>query len=69
MVDKSAAGDELLGQALDQLKLALNLLDGAQAPGQIAAHVDLAIHQLRDAIEGRSTSQEPAQIAKKAELH
>jgi len=69
VVDKSAAGDELLGQALDQLQLALTLLDEAQAPGQIAAHVDLAIHQLRDAIEARGRSQEPAQIAKKAELH
>lgn len=36
----------MLHDALDHLRLALDLLDGAAAPPQIGAHVDLAIHQL-----------------------
>jgi hypothetical protein len=41
----------LLVQALGHLQAAIDLLDRAGAPGQIAAHVDLARHQLSDAIE------------------
>ena len=38
----------LLVQAFDHLQAAIELLDRAAAPGQIAAHVDLAVHQLFD---------------------
>lgn len=59
--------EQLLAQALVQLNSAIDLLDQAQAPEHIAAHVDLAIHQLRDAM---SASQQTAfQMAKNAELH
>lgn len=38
----------LLEAALEQLHSAIALLDRAGAPGQIAAHVDLAANQLAD---------------------
>lgn len=43
-------GVQTLTQALSQLQSALTLLDRAKAPAHIAAHVDLAIHQLGEAI-------------------
>ena len=43
-------GEIPLVQALTHLQAAIDLLDRAQAPGQIAAHVDLARHQLSGAI-------------------
>jgi hypothetical protein len=42
--------DSLLEQALEQLQSAIALLDCAGAPGQIAAHIDLAVNQLRDIV-------------------
>jgi hypothetical protein len=39
-----------LTSALNHLEAAIVLLDSAEAPAQIAAHVDLALHQLRAAI-------------------
>ena len=36
----------MLGEAFNQLQSAVELLDRAGAPGQIAANVDLAINQL-----------------------
>lgn len=42
---------ELLARALHQLRSAIELLDHAAAPGQIAAHVDLAACQVEDLIE------------------
>ena len=41
--------DQDVIDALQHLEAALALLDGAGAPAQIGAHVDLAICQLRDA--------------------
>lgn len=40
----------MLATALEHLQTAIELLDEAEAPGQIAAHVDLAAHQLADAL-------------------
>ena len=37
---------ELHGRALEHLREALALLDAAEAPGQIAARIDHAIHDL-----------------------
>lgn len=36
----------LVGQALEQLRSALRSLDDAGAPGDIGAHVDLAINRV-----------------------
>lgn len=53
-----AARNELMRTALDHLRQGIELLDQADAPGQIAAHVDLAVHQLNDAIDlGLKTNQ------------
>jgi hypothetical protein len=43
---------EMLREAADHLQSALGLLDCAEAPAHIGAHVDLAIHQLEDSIDG-----------------
>ena len=40
----------LLREALSLLSAALNLLDEADAPGDIGAHVDLAHERLRETI-------------------
>lgn len=51
MTDEPAGEDRrVLLLALDQLQRAINLMDQGHAPRHIAAHVDLAIHQLADAI-------------------
>lgn len=51
MSDEPVSDDrQLLLLALDQLQAAIGLLDQGGAPGHIAAHVDLAINQLADAI-------------------
>ena len=36
----------MLSEALEQLRSTLRLLDGAEAPAEIGAHIDLAAHQL-----------------------
>lgn len=46
-----------LAQALVQLRSALELLDRATAPGQIGAHIDLAIHQLEAQLARVSSTQ------------
>lgn len=43
--------EELLARALMHLRAAIELLDLADAPAQIAAHVDLGACQLADLIE------------------
>ena len=43
---------DILRDALDHLGIALGLLDLAGAPAQIGAHVDLAAHQLGEALDG-----------------
>lgn len=50
MKGNEATQTDLMTAALDLLRRAIDLLDQAEAPGQIAAHVDLAVHQLADAI-------------------
>ena len=42
--------ERMLGKALAQLRSAIELLDRASAPGHIAAHIDLAVHQLECAL-------------------
>jgi hypothetical protein len=41
-----SARRRMLSEALEQLKSALRLLDGSEAPAEIGAHIDLAAHQL-----------------------
>lgn len=50
MIDGS--GDALLGEALKLLRAALDLLDRADAPGDIGAHVDHVLQRLRDLVDG-----------------
>ena len=52
MANKCSADDNQLEQALQQLQSAIKLLDSGNAPAQIAAHVDLAAHQLTEFIHG-----------------
>lgn len=47
---------QMLRAALDHLESSLQLLDEADAPAEIGAHVDLAIHRLRAALEPSSAS-------------
>lgn len=42
--------EPLLGQALDLMARALNLLDEGNAPAEIGCHLDLAICRLADAL-------------------
>lgn len=53
--------DQAVIDALKHLEAALELLDGANAPAQIGAHVDLAICQLRDAFALRPERPDIAQ--------
>ncbi len=46
MEDKGQCRRQMLLDAANHLQSAIDLLDGAAAPGQIAAHVDLALHRL-----------------------
>jgi hypothetical protein len=46
-----------LKDALRHLRAGLDLLDRAGAPGQIGAHVDLAIHKLEGAIAAGKVSE------------
>lgn len=45
--ESSAAGAGL-GEALTRMTTALQLLDSADAPADIAAHLDLAVHRLQE---------------------
>lgn len=47
--------EQMLASALEHLRAALELLDSAEAPAHIGAHVDLALNQLEDeAMSARS---------------
>jgi hypothetical protein len=46
MTNKTSSRQQMLTDAANHLQAAMDLLDGAGAPGHIAAHVDLALHQL-----------------------
>lgn len=48
MSDNDNSNQKLLTSALVHLQSAIELLDRAAAPGQIAAHVDLAASQLEN---------------------
>jgi hypothetical protein len=48
--DKNLGRQQMLCDAADYLQSAIDLLDGAAAPGHIAAHVDLGLQQLKDII-------------------
>ena len=47
-----------LGKALEHLRTAIAILDRANAPAQIAAHIDLATCQLQDFVEGKGSTQD-----------
>lgn len=53
--------------ALALLEQALDLIDRFDGPGEVGAHVDLAIHRLRDAIPDEEAAGEqastPAELA------
>ena len=51
--------------ALALLEQALNLIDRFDGPGEVGAHVDLAIHRLRDAIPEKAAGE---QASKSSEL-
>jgi hypothetical protein len=53
-------------EVLQQLQSAIEMLDRMDAPGQIAAHIDLAMHQLQDAIDGEIAGAKLDQIERKA---
>lgn len=57
--------DSLLEQALEQLQSAIALLDCAGAPGQIAAHIDLAVNQLRDIVSPHKAHSVACKLATK----
>lgn len=58
-LEPSSERDCALVQALGHLQQAIELLDNAGAPPNIAAHLDLAVHQLAVVIqsEGPDTGQ------------
>jgi len=45
-------GGQAYLEVLRQLQSAIEILDRMDAPGQIAAHIDLAMHRLQDVIDG-----------------
>lgn len=53
MADRS--NSSILGDALQHLLRAIALLDAADAPGNIAAHADLAAQQLKELIVAPDT--------------
>lgn len=55
--------------ALEHLQLAIRLLDESNAPAHIAAHVDLAVHQLQEAITTRPSNYRIGQMDTNAEPH
>lgn len=55
--------------ALEHLQFAIRLLDESNAPAHIAAHVDLAVHQLQEAINTRPPNYHLGQMDTNAEPH
>lgn len=49
----------LLSEAAAHLKAALSLLDKADAPGHVGAHVDLAICELEEVLQKRQRPSQP----------
>jgi hypothetical protein len=50
MSARAESAEQLMREALGQLRSAIELLDRASAPGQIAANVDLAAAQLEQTL-------------------
>lgn len=65
-IDHRSARAQLYSEALDRLQSAIEMLDRANAPGHIAAHVDLAMHQLQDVIDRESSEGHADQSQSKA---
>jgi len=61
----SRARGDLLADAQAHLTSALDLLDLAQAPAQIGAHVDLALNQLAAVIEAEPQASPVSQAAQR----
>lgn len=55
--------------ALEHLQLAIRLLDDSDAPAHIAAHIDLAVHQLQEAINCDPRNSRFGQMDTNAEPH
>ena len=55
--DSGEARQRMLTDAFNHLQAALDLLDGADAPGNIAAHADLAARQLEDLLAPGRTAE------------
>ena len=64
-----AGHPKLLSNALEHLRLALHLLDETDAPAEIGARVDLAIHELYLVIARVSAGQDFTQIDGNADPH
>lgn len=60
MADRS--NSSILGDALQHLLRAIALLDAADAPGNIAAHADLAAQQLREMIAAPDAGRSPDRV-------
>ena len=60
-VDRAQSVNRELNLALEHLRKALAQLDQVGAPGQIGAHIDLAVHQLQDLISGDLEGSEHSQ--------
>jgi hypothetical protein len=60
---------QLYTDALQRLESAVDILDRANAPGHIAAHIDLAMHQLKSVIDAEIASTRTPESAKKAAPH
>ena len=58
---------EMMSDALEQLRSALQLLDGAQAPAEIGAKIDFAIHELFLVLAGMSARGALARVDRHAE--
>lgn len=59
----SDSREELFARALDHIRSAIQLLDLAAAPNQIAAHVDLSACQLADLIGVSPLTISPGQFS------
>ena len=57
----------LLLRAAKHIELAIGLLDAAEAPGNIAAHLDFALHQLRDEMPTAESSSPNGEVVARDE--
>jgi hypothetical protein len=59
--------DHELSLALDYMRKAMALLDEVDAPAHIAAHVDLAAHQLQELVAALRSSEPQIRLANRQE--